>query len=106
MLETAQQVASLPASTSLISYDQVKDQCEALVTGKHQKMSVLQSFKQQQEAKAIVLASDTSLKTAANTDTVSFTKKIPFPKIIKHTTTLIQSTTTHTSTFHLRTSNA
>lgn len=69
VLETAQQVASLPASTSLISYDQVKDQCEALVTGKHQKMSVLQSFKQQQEAKAIVLASDTSLKTAANTDT-------------------------------------
>ncbi|KAL2921015.1 Protein EFR3-like protein B [Bienertia sinuspersici] len=57
VLETAQQVASLPAST-FITYDQVKDQCEALVTGKQQKMSVLQSFKQQLEAKAIVLAND------------------------------------------------
>lgn len=62
MLETAQQVTSFPASTTIISYDQVKDQCEALVTGKHQKMSVLQSFKQQLESKAIVLSSDTEMK--------------------------------------------
>lgn len=62
VLETAQQVASFPASTTVISYDQVKDQCEALVTGKHQKMSVLQSFKQQLESKAIVLSSDTEMK--------------------------------------------
>ncbi|XP_057544780.1 protein SEMI-ROLLED LEAF 2 isoform X2 [Amaranthus tricolor] len=62
VLETAQQVASFPASTTIISYDQVKDQCEALVTGKHQKMSVLQSFKQQLESKAIVLSSDTEMK--------------------------------------------
>lgn len=62
VLETAQQVASLPASTTLISYDQVKSQCEALVTGKQQKMSVLQSFKQQQEAKAIVLSSNIEMK--------------------------------------------
>ncbi|XP_021752707.1 uncharacterized protein LOC110718207 isoform X1 [Chenopodium quinoa] len=62
VLETAQQVANLPSSTTLISYDQVRNQCEALVTGKQQKMSVLQSFKQQQETKAIVLADDTEMK--------------------------------------------
>ena len=69
VLETAQQVASLPAST-LITYDQVKDQCEALVSGKQQKMSVLQSFKQQLEAKAIVLANDTDKKKPAIMDVV------------------------------------
>ena len=53
VLETARQVASLPVSSTPIPYDQVKDQCEALVMGKQQKMSVLQSFKLQQEAKAL-----------------------------------------------------
>ncbi|XP_052207637.1 protein SEMI-ROLLED LEAF 2 isoform X2 [Diospyros lotus] len=53
VLETARQVASLPVSSTPIPYDQVKDQCEALVMGKLQKMSVLQSFKLQQEAKAL-----------------------------------------------------
>ncbi|CAI9762848.1 unnamed protein product [Fraxinus pennsylvanica] len=48
VLETARQVASLPVSSKPIPYDQVKNECEALVTGKQQKMSVLQSFKLQQ----------------------------------------------------------
>lgn len=58
VLETAQQVASLPVSTTPMPYDQVKDQCEALVTGKQQKMSVLHSIKHQQETKAIVVVND------------------------------------------------
>lgn len=57
VLETARQVASFPVSSTPISYDQMKDQCEALVTGKQQKMSVLHSFKQQQqEANALALS--------------------------------------------------
>lgn len=56
VLETARQVASLPVSSTPIPYDQVTNQCEALVTGKQQKMSVLHSFKLQQEGKAIVLS--------------------------------------------------
>ncbi|CAL5347988.1 unnamed protein product [Camellia sinensis] len=58
VLETARQVASLPVSSTPIPYDQVKNQCESLVMGKQQKMSVLQSFKLQQDAKAIVLANE------------------------------------------------
>lgn len=54
VLETARQVASFPVSSTPIPYDQMKSQCEALVTGKQQKMSVLQSFKQQ-DTKAIVV---------------------------------------------------
>ncbi|KAF7133204.1 hypothetical protein RHSIM_Rhsim09G0028200 [Rhododendron simsii] len=56
VLETARQVASLPVSSTPIPYDQVTNQCEALVTGKQQKMSVLHSFKLRQEGKAIVLS--------------------------------------------------
>lgn len=62
VLETARQVASLPVSSAPIPYDQMKNQCEALVTGKQQKMSVLHSFKNQQEAKAIVLLGETENK--------------------------------------------
>ncbi|GAB4842942.1 hypothetical protein Ancab_012920 [Ancistrocladus abbreviatus] len=58
VVETAQQVASLPVSSAHMPYDQVKNQCEALITDKQRKMSVLQSVKQQQEAKAIIIASD------------------------------------------------
>ncbi|XP_073526125.1 uncharacterized protein [Phyllobates terribilis] len=54
VLETAQQVASLPTCTAVMPYDEVKNQCEALVTGKHQKMSVLHNIKQQHESKAII----------------------------------------------------
>ncbi|XP_010241507.1 PREDICTED: uncharacterized protein LOC104586087 isoform X2 [Nelumbo nucifera] len=49
VLETAREVASLPVSTTPIPYDQMKNQCEALVIGKQKKMSVLLSFKNQQE---------------------------------------------------------
>ncbi|XP_010557096.1 PREDICTED: uncharacterized protein LOC104826204 isoform X2 [Tarenaya hassleriana] len=50
--ETARKVASFPVSSIPIPYDQMTSQCEALVTGKQQKMSVLQSFKLE-ETKAI-----------------------------------------------------
>lgn len=64
VLETARHVASLPISSTPIPYDQVKNQCEALVSGKQQKMSVLHSFKLQQEAKAILISSDSEKKGA------------------------------------------
>lgn len=54
VLETARQVASLPVNSTPIPYDQVTNQCEALVTGKQQKMSVLHSFTLRQEGKALV----------------------------------------------------
>lgn len=57
MLETARHVASLPVSSTPVSYDQVKDECEALVTGKQQKMSVLQSFKKQQDNNTMLILS-------------------------------------------------
>nr|XP_010930207.1 uncharacterized protein LOC105051451 [Elaeis guineensis] len=49
VLDTARQVADLPFLTIPVPYDQMKSQCEALVMGKQQKMSVLLSFKHQQE---------------------------------------------------------
>lgn len=58
VLETARHVASFPVSSTPVTYDQVKDQCEALVTGKQQKMSVLHSFKKQQEGMAIIISGD------------------------------------------------
>ncbi|URE22565.1 hypothetical protein MUK42_17745 [Musa troglodytarum] len=54
VIETAQQVASLPTSTIPVPYDQMKSQCEALVIGKQQKMSVLQSLKHQQEDQRVM----------------------------------------------------
>ncbi|KAK7262578.1 hypothetical protein RJT34_30152 [Clitoria ternatea] len=62
VLETARQVASFPASSAPVTYDQMKNQCEALVTGKQQKMSILQSFKHQQETRAIVLSSENEMQ--------------------------------------------
>ncbi|KAF8057208.1 hypothetical protein N665_1263s0006 [Sinapis alba] len=53
--ETARQVESLPDSAIPVPYDQMMNQCEALVTGKQQKMSVLQSFKPE-ATKAITLS--------------------------------------------------
>lgn len=58
VLETARQVATSPISSTPLPYDQMKDQCEALVTGKQEKMSVLQSFKHQSETMAIALSSE------------------------------------------------
>ncbi|KDP42800.1 hypothetical protein JCGZ_23742 [Jatropha curcas] len=51
VLETARQVASSQLSSTPVPYDQMKNQCEALVTGKQQKMSMLQSFKNQNDSK-------------------------------------------------------
>ncbi|XP_020093367.1 uncharacterized protein LOC109713618 isoform X2 [Ananas comosus] len=48
VLESARQVANLPVSAHPVPYDQMKSQCEALVMGKQQKMSVLLSFKHRQ----------------------------------------------------------
>ncbi|KAL2530073.1 ARM repeat superfamily protein [Forsythia ovata] len=62
VLETARQVASLPVSSKPIPYDQVKNECEALVTGKQQKMSVLKSFKLQQAASGIHFSGENERK--------------------------------------------
>ncbi|KAK9665077.1 hypothetical protein RND81_14G088700 [Saponaria officinalis] len=64
VLETAQQVENLPVNTTHVSYDQVKDQCEALVLGKHQKMLVLHSIKRPQNSKAIVVSDDTEVNSS------------------------------------------
>ncbi|KAK9078734.1 hypothetical protein SSX86_002791 [Deinandra increscens subsp. villosa] len=54
VVETAHDVESMPNNSSLtLSFDEIKNQCEALVMGKQQKMSVLQSFKDHEEAMAI-----------------------------------------------------
>ncbi|KAJ7980704.1 Arm repeat superfamily protein [Quillaja saponaria] len=58
VLETARQVASFPVSSAPVPYDEMKNQCEALVKGKQNKMSVLHSFKHQQGTKASVLSSE------------------------------------------------
>ncbi|CAH8312949.1 unnamed protein product [Eruca vesicaria subsp. sativa] len=55
--ETARQVASFSVSSLPVPYDQMMNQCEALVTGKQQKMSVLRSFKLQ-AVKAITFSED------------------------------------------------
>ncbi|KAH1047138.1 hypothetical protein J1N35_037922 [Gossypium stocksii] len=52
VLETARQVASFSVSPTPIPYEQMRSQCEALIIGKQQKMSVIHSFKHQQEVKA------------------------------------------------------
>ena len=57
MSETARQVASLPVSSLPVPYDQMMNQCEALMTGKQQKMSVLKSFKPE-ATKAITFPED------------------------------------------------
>ncbi|KAL8263632.1 hypothetical protein R6Q59_021762 [Mikania micrantha] len=70
VLETARQVASLPVSSTPVTYDQVKDQCEALVTGKQQKMSVLQSFKKQQECMTMIVSGEQENKSLITSNTV------------------------------------
>ncbi|XP_020531887.1 uncharacterized protein LOC18448561 isoform X2 [Amborella trichopoda] len=49
VLETARQVASVPVSMTPVPYDQMKEQCEALVMGKQQKMSLLMNGKHQED---------------------------------------------------------
>ncbi|GAU21933.1 hypothetical protein TSUD_110730, partial [Trifolium subterraneum] len=62
VLETARQVASVSTSSTPLPYDQMKNQCEALVTGKQQKMSTIYSFKHQEDTKAIVLSSENEVE--------------------------------------------
>ncbi|KAL4356546.1 hypothetical protein AHAS_Ahas09G0097500 [Arachis hypogaea] len=62
ILETVQQVASLSISLAPVPYNHMNNQCEALVIGKQQKMSIFQSFKHQQETRALVLSSDYEIK--------------------------------------------
>ncbi|KAF8402310.1 hypothetical protein HHK36_013264 [Tetracentron sinense] len=71
VLETARQVASFPVSTTPIPYDQMKNQCEALVMGKQQKMSVLLSFKNQQEAIGIGISAEKEKKGPALLNTTT-----------------------------------
>lgn len=63
-METARQVASFSTSSTPLPYDQMKDQCEALVAGKQQKMSVIQSLKHRQESDAIILSSGNEVTVA------------------------------------------
>ncbi|RWR96819.1 hypothetical protein CKAN_02622200 [Cinnamomum micranthum f. kanehirae] len=49
VIETARQVASSPVSTAPVPYDQMRNQCEALIMEKQQKMSVVLSLKHRQE---------------------------------------------------------
>ncbi|CAH8308963.1 unnamed protein product [Eruca vesicaria subsp. sativa] len=65
--ETARQVESLHVSSIPVPYDQMMNQCEALETGKQQKMSVLQSFKPD-AAKAITLSEEDKLFLLDETD--------------------------------------
>ncbi|XP_071732443.1 protein SEMI-ROLLED LEAF 2 [Rutidosis leptorrhynchoides] len=69
VLETARHVASLPVSSTPVTYNQVKDQCEALVTGKQQKMSVLQSFKKQQQGMTIIVSGEHENETPISPNT-------------------------------------
>ncbi|CAN6485446.1 unnamed protein product [Victoria cruziana] len=62
VLEAALQVASFAVSATPISYDQMKNQCEALVTGKQEKMSVLMSFKHPENMLSIDLSLDADSK--------------------------------------------
>ncbi|XP_074291923.1 protein SEMI-ROLLED LEAF 2-like isoform X2 [Silene latifolia] len=70
VLETAQQVANLPMYTAPVSYDQVKDQCEALLLGKQQKMLVLHSIKRPDNSKAIVLSNDFEIENSTVTSMI------------------------------------
>ncbi|GJS76902.1 protein semi-rolled leaf 2 isoform X1 [Tanacetum coccineum] len=50
--ETAYHDENMTNSSMPVTYDEMKNQCEALMMGKQKKMSVLQSFKEKQEAMA------------------------------------------------------
>ncbi|XP_010522186.1 PREDICTED: uncharacterized protein LOC104800896 isoform X2 [Tarenaya hassleriana] len=60
--ETARHVVSSRVSSTPIPYDQMMNQCEALVTGKQQKMSVLQSFKLKETKAISILEEDDDKK--------------------------------------------
>lgn len=49
VMETAQEVANAPLLMNPLSFDQMKDQCEALILDKQQKLAALLSFKLDQD---------------------------------------------------------
>ncbi|CAN0858049.1 Protein SEMI-ROLLED LEAF 2 [Linum grandiflorum] len=67
--ETARQVASSQVSYSTVPYDQMMTQCEALVSGKQQKMSMLHSFKHQHDTSRIFPSED-ERKSNTEVDTI------------------------------------
>ncbi|MFS8019368.1 hypothetical protein Hanom_Chr15g01402991 [Helianthus anomalus] len=68
--ETAEHVESMPNSSITLTFDEIKNQCEALVMGKQQKMSVLQSFKEQQEARAMISSGEHEKHTPVTSNNV------------------------------------
>lgn len=60
VLETAQQATILPVTSTPVPYDQMKSQCEALVMGKQQKMTVLRTFKHHQEGSKDLIEENTA----------------------------------------------
>lgn len=78
VLEAALQVASFAVSATPISYDQMKNQCEALVTGKQEKMSVLMSFKHPENMLSIDLSLDADSK-----ETTFIIKVSTFVRVMK-----------------------
>lgn len=77
VMETAQQVATTPVSTNPVPYDQMKSQCEALVMGKQQKMSVLLSFKNQGEGAGTEVAIREDNENSAQQKVLEFLKEEP-----------------------------
>lgn len=73
VLESTRQVARLPTSTASVPYDQMKNQCEALVVGKQEKMSVLLSLKQKNDVFRNDLIKD-------NEDRLTFSERVCVPK--------------------------
>lgn len=82
VLETARQVASIPVSATPTSYDHVKSQCEALVTGKQQKMLALQSFKVQQEMKTSLFHGESEkIGSVLSRTVLELTRDVKIPNI-------------------------
>ncbi|PKI73812.1 hypothetical protein CRG98_005796 [Punica granatum] len=107
VLETARQVASNPVSSTPVPYDQMKSQCEALVSGKQQKMSVLHSFKNQHDSKALVVSSENGVDspTSPSSKDMEFTESdlklviVDQPKV--HDQPLVCSREYHQNSFRL-----
>eukprot|EP00252_Welwitschia_mirabilis_P005917 TRINITY_DN16504_c0_g1_i2.p1 TRINITY_DN16504_c0_g1~~TRINITY_DN16504_c0_g1_i2.p1 ORF type:complete len:988 (-),score=224.29 TRINITY_DN16504_c0_g1_i2:531-3071(-) len=65
VLDTARHVASISISQSPVSYSELASQCEALVKGKQQKLSVLMGFKQPSKRLLLPMAAGTGLNELA-----------------------------------------
>lgn len=85
VMETAQQVATTPVSTNPVPYDQMKSQCEALVMGKQQKMSVLLSFKNQEEGAEVAILEDSENNSSALQKALEFLEEQKSTEPVKRT---------------------